>query len=202
MIRSLLIGVAAGTVALLVAGITLLSLFASGALPWFVGVVLAAAVVGVIVAGFHAGGHGWLVPIPVLVLAVAWAVAASAGGVTSGLAWSFAALAFGGAMGGIALVVPAIPYRHAPGAPIGKAALIGASGVALSPLEPAGIVRVNKETWTAQSLSGSLPAGAPVHVAKVDGLRLLVWSEAGTVLGPDALAPNTQQESQHEKEDA
>jgi membrane-bound ClpP family serine protease len=204
MLRGLLISVAAGAVALLAGAIALLSIFASGALPWFIGVVLAAAVVGVIVAGFHAGGHGWFVPVPVLVLAVAWAVAASAGGAGSAVAWALAALAFASALGGLALVAPAVAFRHAAGPPVGPEALAGATGTALTALTPTGICRVNNETWTAESLSGPLPAGAPVHVARVDRLRLLVWSEAGTVLGAESLpggaGEQLQQGLQQEKE--
>lgn len=187
MIKGPLIAAAVGALVLLAAAIALLSTFASGALPWFVGVVLACALAGVIIAGFHAGGHGWFVPVPVLALAVAWAVAASAGGASSPLAWALAALAFSSALGGLALVAPAVAFRRAPGPPAGPKSLVGATGKALSALTPTGVCRVNNETWTAESLSGPLPAGAPVHVARVEGLRLLVWSEAGTVLGPEAL---------------
>jgi membrane-bound ClpP family serine protease len=196
-VRGILLGTAGGVVGLLAVAVALLSVFASGGLPWLVGTVLAAAVVGVVVAGFHAGGHGWFVPLPALVLAVAWAVAASAGGWASASAWVLAALAFASALGAFVLVLPAIAYRGGTVAPVGTAALVGASGKALTALSPKGICQVNKETWTAESLSGPLPAGAPVHVARVDGLRLLVWSEAGTVPGSEVLAPTKQ-----EKEDA
>ena len=195
--RRLLLGVAGGALAILAAAVTLLSLFASGGLPWLVGVVLAATVVAVVVAGFHAGGHGWFVPVPVLVLAVAWAVAVSAGGWASATAWALAAVAFASALAGLVLVVPAIAYRRQAGPPIGADALVGATGTVVTALTPKGVCRVNNETWTAESLSGSLPVGAPVHVARVDGLRLLVWSEVGTVPGTDALSP-TQQEQQKE----
>lgn len=200
LVRRILLGTAGGAVALLAAAVALLSVFASGGLPWLVGIILAAAVVGVVVAGFHAGGHGWFVPLPVLVLSVAWAVAAAAGGWASVTAWALAAVAFVSALGAFVLVVPAMGYRNAAARPIGAAALVGASGKAVTALSPKGICQVNKETWTAESLSGPLPAGAPVHVARVDGIRLFVWSEAGTVPGPEALAP-TKQEPQ-EKEDA
>ena len=38
-----------------------------------------------------------------------------------------------------------------------------------------------------------MPAGAAVHVVKVEGLRLLVWSEAGTIPGPNVLGQTTQE---------
>ena len=195
--RRLLLGVAGGALAVLVAVVVLVSLFASGGLPWLVGVVLAATVVGVVVAGFHAGGHGWFVPVPVLVLATAWAIAVSAGGWASATAWALAAVAFASALVGFVLVVPAIAYRRQDVPPLGADALLGATGTATTALTPKGICQVNNEAWTAESLSGTLPVGAPVHVARVEGLRLLVWSEVGTVPGTDALSP-TQQEQQKE----
>jgi len=198
--RGLLLGVAGGVLGLLAAAVTLLSLFASAGLPWLVGVVLAAAVVGVVVAGFHAGGHGWFVPVPVLVLAAAWAITVSAAGWASAAAWALAAVALASALVGFVLVVPAIGYRRGGAAPVGTAALIGANGTAVTAIAPKGICRINNETWTAESLSGPLAAGSPVHVAKVEGLRVLVWSEAGTVPGPDALA--AAQHTQQQKEGA
>jgi len=174
--------------ALFVGLIILLGTIASAALPWVVGALLIGAVVSVVVLGFHAGGHGWFVPVPVLVLAAVWAITASAGSWSSPLAWTLAAFAFASAVLGALLVLPALAYRHHPGiSRTGKAALVGATGTALSALSPRGIASVNNETWTVESMSGDLPAGAPVHVAKVEGVRLLVWSEAGGIPGPDAL---------------
>jgi membrane-bound ClpP family serine protease len=186
--RKLSLSAALAVVGLVLGAIVLGSVLASGALPWIVGAILVVAAVGVVVLGAHAGGHGWFVPLPVLVLAAAWALAVSAGGWASATAWVFAALAFISAAVAAVLIVPAIGYRHAPSAAsVGPSSLVGASGTSQTPLTPTGVVRVNKETWTAQSLSGPLPAGAPVHVVKVEGVRLMVWSEAGNVLGLDAL---------------
>jgi membrane-bound ClpP family serine protease len=91
-------------------------------------------------------------------------------------------------------VVAANEYRRGPSG--GTEKLVGASGTALSPLTPTGMARVNHESWTAESLSGPLPAGAPVHVVRVDGLRLLVWSEAGAVPGDEALSRTTKQKEE------
>jgi membrane-bound ClpP family serine protease len=62
--------------------------------------------------------------------------------------------------------------------------LRGATGTALTGLTPAGVVQIGGETWSARSVSGPLPAGAPVHALTARGVRLQVWSEAGTI--PDA----------------
>lgn len=172
---------------LVVAGVvSSVSVVAPGWLPWMVGAAVAAAVVAIVLLGIHAGGHGWFVPLPVVALGGAWTLTASAGAWDSPAAWSLAALCLLCALVGAVLVVPAIAYRHAAPVVGGASALVGASGTATTDLCPNGIAKVNNESWTAQSLSGPLPAGAPVHVARVEGLRLLVWSELGTVPGSAA----------------
>jgi membrane-bound ClpP family serine protease len=194
--RRLFLVAAVGVLGLVIGAVLLVSFLASGALPWIVGSILVLASVGVIILGIHAGGHGWFVPLPVLVLAGAWALTVSAGGSSSTGAWVLAALAFISAALAAVLVVPAIAYRHAPLAVRGPDALVGASGMTLSPLNPTGRARVNNETWTAESLSGPLPAGVPIHVVRVAGLRLLVWSEVGAVPGPDALGLTNQEKEE------
>ena len=62
--------------------------------------------------------------------------------------------------------------------------LRGADGVAVTELRPVGVVRVGGGTQTAESVSGRLPAGAPVHVLTARGVRLEVWAEVGSI--PDA----------------
>lgn len=184
---------AVAALGIVVGAVLLASLLASGALPWVVATILVVAAAGVIALGLHAGGHGWFVPIPVLALTGAWALTVSAGSWASATAWALAALAFSSAAVAAVLVVPAITYRHLRGPSRGTEQLVGAGGTTVSPLTPSGIARVNNETWTAESLSGPLPAGAPVHVVKVDGLRLLVWSEAGAVPGDEALVLTKQE---------
>jgi membrane-bound ClpP family serine protease len=191
--RRISMSIVLGGLGLVVGAVLLLSFVASAAVPWFVGVALVLAVLGVVAVGLHAGGHGWFVPIPVLVLAGAWALTVSAGTWSSTFAWVLASLAFAGAGLGTLLILPAIAYRKAGGLPTGGAALVGASGTAVSALSPTGIARVRNETWTAESLSGPLPVGAPVHVARVEGLRLMVWSEVGNIPGPEDLGSAHQQ---------
>jgi len=190
--RRLFVTVVVPVFAALAAAVLLVALVAAGALPWIVGSVLALAVTGVIVLGIHAGGHGWFTPIPVVVLAAAWAATVSAGTWWSAAAWLLAATAFIGALLATAIVLPAIAYRRTAFPPQGTAALPGSTGVAVTALAPTGIARVNNETWGAKSVSGPLPAGAPVHVIRTEGVRLLVWSEAGSIPGPDALGSDNQ----------
>ena len=63
--RRLFVMAAAAALGTVVGAVLLVSLFASGALPWLVGTILVVAASGVVVLGLHAGGHGWFVPIPV-----------------------------------------------------------------------------------------------------------------------------------------
>ena len=70
--------------------------------------------------------------------------------------------------------------------------LKGALGVALTQLTPGGVVQVGGETWSAQSVSGTLPAGAPIHALQVRGVHLEVWSEVGIV--PDGKALDIQED--------
>jgi membrane-bound serine protease (ClpP class) len=57
----------------------------------------------------------------------------------------------------------------------GASAMIGATAIAATPLQPSGQVEIRGELWQAR-LSGlpSLPVGAPVIVRSIDGLTLLV----------------------------
>ena len=74
-----------------------------------------------------------------------------------------------------ALALPALRRRQPT---VGSGRLWGANGVAVTDLTPHGTVRVRGETWTAESMSGRLPAGAAIEVMEVDGLHLRVWSDA------------------------
>jgi membrane-bound serine protease (ClpP class) len=59
----------------------------------------------------------------------------------------------------------------------GREALLGAVGEARSELAPQGVVFVQGELWTAESVDGRIPEGARVRVVEVEGLRLKVRKE-------------------------
>ncbi|HZU71698.1 MAG TPA: NfeD family protein [Acidimicrobiales bacterium] len=154
-------------------------------LAWLVGGVVATTLVISVVAAAHAGGHHFAVPVPGIGLGLAW-LAVTLNDGASALSWTLAALCLLTAAGATAIAVPA--WRaHAALSATAPDPLKGAEGVALSDLRPAGTVRVGGETWSAESLSGDLPAGATVHVASRQGLRLRVWSDAGLVGGLDQI---------------
>jgi membrane-bound ClpP family serine protease len=145
---------------------------------WGTGAILLVLVVATGVLCAHAGGHAWFVPLPALVLAVIWALTSSARSAEA--AWWLVALCAVACAGGV-LVAGAALRQRLRGSLVGLPELRGTTGVAVTELAPAGIVRVAGENWSARSVSGPLQAGAPVHVLGVRGVRLDVWSELGTV---------------------
>jgi membrane-bound ClpP family serine protease len=166
------------------------SVSAAGDVRWVTGAILLSLLAATWLLCSHAGGHAWFVPVPALILAVLWAFTVSerrgAG------SWWLVAMSAVAAAVGVAVAASALQqaWRHpalAPSAPQ------GASGTAVTPMTPVGVVRVGGETWTARSLSGPLPSGVAVHVVRVDGVRLDVWSEAGTV--PDHRSLDSGEES-------
>ena len=71
------------------------------------------------------------------------------------------------------VVAKALAIRHRP--PVQLRPIVGASGIALSPVTPtAGLVRVAAEEWQAVSPGGEIAHGVPIHVTAIDGLVLTV----------------------------
>jgi membrane protein implicated in regulation of membrane protease activity len=137
----------------------------------------------------HAGGHAWFVPVPAIALAVVWAFTASAGSPVAG--WWLVALCATAVAVGVVVASTALRQRLR-GTLVGFPSLRGTDGVAVTALAPLGVVQVAGEKWSAESVSGQLPAGAPVHVLGVRGVRLEVWSEMGTV--PDSKVLDTEED--------
>jgi len=151
------------------------------ALLWGTGAVLVALLGATGLVAAHAGGHVWFVPLPALALAAVWALAASSP--SPGAGWWLVALSATASGGALALATTAL-RQQLRGQLLLPPPLPGATGVAVTDLTPLGVVQVGGETWSAESVSGRLPAGAPVHALKARGVRLEVWSEMGVV--PDA----------------
>ena len=105
---------------------------------------------------------GWLLAGLVVVGLVVWA------GVP---AW-IAALVLAGFIGKDLLLYPVIraTFARAPTPP----RPIGARGVAVEPLRPTGLIRVNGELWTARAATRPLDARTPVVVRGARGLTLFV----------------------------
>ena len=151
---------------------------APAAVLWGTGVVLAVLLAATGLLSAHAGGHAWFVPLPAFALAVVWALTASSH--SRGAGWALVALTATASGGGVVLATTALRQRRRSELAL-LPSLRGATGVAITNLTPIGVVQVGGETWSAESVSGPLPAGAPVHALKTRGVRLEVWSEAGTV---------------------
>ena len=147
-------------------------------MAWLIGAVLVVMVAAASLTGAHAGGHGLLGPVAAVALAIGWFVAAVGAGASSGAAWWLAGTCVAVCAASLSVALPALRYRKM-GPATGFGARAGEPGRAVTPLDPTGVVQVHGETWTAESLSGRVPAGAEVRVVSVDGVRLRVWSEEG-----------------------
>ncbi len=142
---------------------------------WIVAGVLLGAVVLLTVAGLHIGPHGHGLAAVVGVCAAAWLVVMAVRGLTEPLVFGLlgADLALSAGLGALAwkgLTESSRPSLH-------LRRPIGSSGVAISVLEPVGVVRVAGEEWSAESLSGDIAAGTKVQVVGREGVRLQVWAE-------------------------
>jgi membrane-bound ClpP family serine protease len=166
-----------------IVGVTLAlgAVSAPAALRWGTGAILVALLAATGLVAVHAGGHAWFVPLPALALAVVWALTASSH--SRGDGWWLVALSATASAGGLVLATTAL-RQQLRGRLVLPPPLPRATGVAVTDLTPLGVVQVGGETWSAESVSGRLPAGAPVHALKARGVRLEVWSEMGVV--PDA----------------
>ncbi len=92
------------------------------------------------------------------------------------------ALATGIGFGAISFTLAALALRARRAKHLlGPQALLGAPAIARTALEPTGQIEVRGELWlaTLTPANATLPAGASVRVRAVDGLLLLVDSEAG-----------------------
>ena len=67
----------------------------------------------------------------------------------------------------------------------------GAEGVAVTDLDPQGIVKVQGEDWSAVAINAPVPAGTQVQVVRRGGVRLEVWGQELPLLDlPDSVSPN------------
>lgn len=71
------------------------------------------------------------------------------------------------------VVRSALRLRHMPPR-LDKRELVGSEGIAHTALAPQGVVLVESEEWTAESIAGAIPKGARVRVVGAAGLRLKV----------------------------
>ena len=147
-------------------------------MAWLIGAALVVLVAAASLSGVHAGGHGLIGPLVAIGLAVGWFVSAAASGATSATTWWLAGTCAAVCVVSASVALPALRYRKM-NPTAGRPAMAGEEARAVTDLDPVGVVQLAGESWTAESLSGRVQAGAPVRVVSVDGVRLRVWSEEG-----------------------
>jgi membrane-bound ClpP family serine protease len=144
---------------------------------WVITGVLLGLVVLALVIGFHIGPHahllaglfGGLAGVSLLILAVT--------GSASALLWVLLAADLTISAGVGYLAWRGLSNR---GQPLSEHRLLTrarAGGVAISDLDPEGIVRVQGEQWSAVAINAPVRSGSPVVVVGHAGVRLEVWGE-------------------------
>jgi len=139
---------------------------------WAVAGVLLGAFALLVLLGMRAGPHSHLLGVLVGALAACWLLAMAALGQGRALLWmlfgiDLAATAAVGFAARAALRHPAV-RNHLP-------SLDGREGIAVSDLDPDGIVRVGGEEWSAHSLNGAIGRGERIQVVEGRGVRIGVW---------------------------
>jgi membrane-bound ClpP family serine protease len=127
--------------------------------------------------GFHAGPHAHLVAGVLGILAATVLLIMAIEGNASELSW----LLFGGDLA-LSVGVGVLAWRGLAGrgqipAPHRALADTGVEGVAVSDLDPEGIVRVRGEDWCAVAVNAPVRSGTAVQVVGRAGVRLEVWGE-------------------------
>ncbi|MHB1988759.1 MAG: NfeD family protein [Acidimicrobiales bacterium] len=145
---------------------------------WIVAGILLGMVVLGVAAGFHTGPHTHLAATVAGALAAVWLVIMAVLGDSMPLLYvllgaDVTITGIAGVAGWKVLRSPlAAAARNEP-----PRSVEGHMGLAVGRLDPAGIVRVGGEEWTALSLNGPVPAGGRVQVINANGVRLEVWRE-------------------------
>ncbi len=155
---------------------------------WFVAWVLLGLALVALVAGLHGGPHFMLGAVGIGVVAAAWFALTAVVAGSASLAWVLfgADLALVGGVGALGLrhglSIRSRPHQY------GLEGLEGQEGVAISVLDPEGMVRVKGQAWSARSLNGRVPKGSPVQVIRVAGLVLEVWGEQSEATSKEAVS--------------
>jgi membrane-bound serine protease (ClpP class) len=88
--------------------------------------------------------------------------------------WLLAVVALALALFFGSVVSAVVRARRLVPAEAGFEGIVGEEGSAVDELDPRGRVRVRRESWSAESVGGKIPAGSPVRVVRAEGLRLIV----------------------------
>lgn len=144
---------------------------------WVITGVLLGLVVLASLIGFHVGPHTHLIAGVLGVLAAASLVVLAVEGNSSALLWSLFAGDLSMSAGVGYLAWRGLSDRGQPFAEHQLLTRARAEGVAISDLDPAGIVRVQGEEWSAVAINPPVRCGSHVVVVGRGGVRLEVWGE-------------------------
>ena len=153
---------------------------------WAVAGVLIGCMLIALLAGFHIGPHSHVAAAGFGLVAAVWLIIMAFSRVSVPGVWVIFASDVVLSAGVAVLAWKGLRSRHAPSG-LEPNRVEGAIGVAETPLDPDGLVKIRGETWSATSVNGNVPAGAYVQVIH-EGVRLEVWGEDVDVLRPDPIA--------------
>ena len=144
---------------------------------WVVAGILLGLVVLSALIGFHSGPHTHIASGVIGLVAAVWLVIMAVEGFSAPVLWALlsADVVVSAGVGvlawkGLKAPPPALASH-------GAALLEGTEAVAVTDLNPEGIVRVRGESWSAVAVNGTIPAGQRVRVVRANGVRLEVWAE-------------------------
>jgi membrane-bound ClpP family serine protease len=144
---------------------------------WVLAGILLGLVVLASLVGFHTGPHAHLVAGVLGALAATILLIMAVNGNASEVSW----LLFGGDLAlsaGVGVLAwRGLAKRNQVTVPHRALAHTGMEGVAVSDLDPEGIVRVRGEDWCAVAVNAPVRAGTSVQVVGRGGVRLEVWGE-------------------------
>jgi membrane-bound ClpP family serine protease len=149
---------------------------------WAVAGVLFGLVVLASLVGFHVGPHAHAVAGGIGLACAAWLLVMFAMGQTAPLLYVLlgADVVISAGVGTVAW--KGFQSLREQGEGHGVRKLDGEEGVAITALNPTGIVRVRGENWSATSLNGSVAAGTAIQVIDGSGVFLRVWGAETTAL--------------------
>ncbi len=145
---------------------------------WVIAGILLGLVVLASLVGFHTGPHTHLAAGVIGVMAAVVLILLAAGG-ASRLVWVLLAgdLTASAGVGFLAWRGLSKSSRRRAVSEHRVLAQGGAEGVALSDLDPEGLVRVHGEDWSAVAVNAPVRSGAAVQVVGRAGVHLQVWGE-------------------------
>jgi membrane-bound serine protease (ClpP class) len=144
---------------------------------WIVAGVLIVLMLVALLAGFHTGPHTHVVAGVLGAVSAIWLVIMASEGRSLPLVIVLLVAVVLVSVGVTFLAWKGLEGQSALGAVRSGPAIEGASGKAVTDLDPEGVVRVSGEEWSATSLNGAVLAGDRIQVVNAKGVHLEVWGE-------------------------